>query len=387
MGHLTAGARRATGHLTAADIEALTDSDPYAREPRAAQASGDTAFGRTFSETLLSMRWAPGREWHDARLSRLGPRLMHPGTVGLHYGQVVFEGLKAYRLADGRVGVFRMDAHARRLCRSAERIGMPQVPAELFCAAVRRVVRADERWVPDDEGLSLYLRPLLFARDESLALRPADEYEFLVMAFVTEDFFGTVKRAVKVWIDERFSRAAPGGTGAVKYAGNYAAAYQADRAAAANGCDQVVWLDAVERRWVEELGAMNIFFVHGSGAGARVVTPPLTGTILPGITRDCVMTLSARLGYVVEEAPVSVEVWTSCCLSGEITETFATGTAAGVCPVGEIRSSRGAVTIGDGTGGPVAAALAEHLRRYQRGRADDLPWLSVVPGRLGGRAA
>jgi len=375
------------GRLEAADIEALTDHDACPRAPGTARAPGDTAFGRTFSDTFFSMRWSPGREWHDAQLSRLGPRPMHPGTVALHYGQVVFEGLKAYRLADGRVGVFRMDAHARRLGRSAERIGMPRVPTELFCAAVRRLVRADERWVPDDERLSLYLRPLLLARDESLALRPADEYEFLVMAFVTEDFFGTVRRAVKVWIAEEFSRAAPRGTGEVKYAGNYAAAYQADRSAAENGCDQVVWLDAVERRWIEELGAMNIFFVRGSGPRARIVTPPLTGTILPGITRDCVLTLGTRLGYVVEEAPVSVEEWTSCCRSGEITETFATGTAAGICPVGEIRSSRGAVTVGDGTGGPVAAGLAQQLRRYQRGLADDLPWISVVPRALGGRAA
>lgn len=364
----TTPAREAGHPPNAAFTRRLSPSRATAEE-RAAR-SGDAAFGSAFTEHMVTLRWNERDGWHAGELKPYAPLVLDPATVGLHYGQAVFEGLKAYRTADDRIALFRPHAHAERFRKSAARLLMPQLPAETFVGAAEELVRADADWVPKEARRSLYLRPLLFASEADLALRPAREFQFLLVAFVTEGFFGA-PRPITVWVSEEYARATPGGTGAAKYAGNYAASYAAQADAAERGCDQVVWLDARERRWVEELGGMNIFFVEDDGRHGRLVTPPLSGTILPGVTRDVLLHAAASLGLVVEERRMSVEQWRAGALSGSITEVFACGTAAQVSPVGTVRSAGGDFTVGEGQPGPVTRKCSELLSGIERGTAPD----------------
>jgi branched-chain amino acid aminotransferase len=338
----------------------------------------DPGFGRVFTEHLASVRWSAGRGWHDARLEPAGALTLSPAAIGLHYGQIVFEGFKAYALPDGRAGLFRPDSVARRLQRSARRMAMPEPPAALFTEAVTQLVRADRNWVPPERGKSLYLRPILLATEAHLGLRPSAEYLFLVLAFVTDTFFPGGVRPLTVGICEDYVRAAPGGTGEAKYPGNYAGTLLAAEQARARGCDQVVWLDARERRWVEEMGGMNVFFVHGPADAPRLSTPPLTGTILPGVTRDSLITLAGSLGLPVTETPMSVADWHSGATDGSITEAFACGTGAGVAPIGTVRSATAQWRMGDGEPGALTLRLRETLIDIQHGLAPD-PWGWVHP--------
>jgi len=292
---------------------------------------------------------------------------LDPAMVGLHYGQIVFEGLKAYSQPDGSVAAFRAADHARRFQRSAERLCMPQPPEELFLEALVELVAADRRWVPEVESQSLYLRPILYAVDASLALRPASEYRMLVLAMVTEGFFGDNTPPVSVWAGTRYARAADGGTGEAKCAGNYAGGFVAQVEAAEHGCQQVVWLDAAEHRWVEEMGGMNIFF----GYGDRLVTPPLSGTLLPGVTRASVLTLARQLGLKIEERPLTLADWEADCRNGAMTEAFACGTAAVITPIGRVVTPTGEFKVGDGDPGSATQRLRAALVDIQRGRADD----------------
>ncbi|SHN33159.1 branched-chain amino acid aminotransferase [Streptomyces yunnanensis] len=357
-------------------------SKPVARPltpSQRAERTTSTAFGSAFTEHLVSVRWSEERGWHEAELRPYEPLVLDPATVGLHYGQAVFEGLKAFRSHTGSVGVFRPDAHARRMRASARRLMMPEPPEELFLAAVDALVAQDQQWIPDDPAMSLYLRPLLFASERTLALRPAREYRFLLMAFVTEGYFGPAQRPVRVQVTETYSRAAAGGTGAAKCAGNYAGSLLPQAEAQEQGFDQVVWLDPVERRWVEELGGMNLFFVYGSGRDARLVTPPLSGSLLAGVTRDALLRLAPALGVPAAEEPMSLEEWRRGCAGGELTEVFACGTAARITPVGEVGSADGIWTIGDGTTGEVTTRLSDALFGIQRGELPDRwSWMRPV---------
>lgn len=328
-------------------------------------------FGRVLTEHMVTASWSEGREWHDASLSPYRSLTMDPAMAALHYGQTVFEGLKAYHQHDGSVGIFRPRAHAHRFARSARRLMMPQLPTPLFVRALEELIRADRAWVPDRPNHSLYLRPLLYAREAVLALRPAREYQFLLIAFVAEGFFNNDLTPVSVWISTEYSRAARGGTGDVKIPGNYAGAFAAQAEATAHGCHQVVWLDSAERRWVEEMGGMNLFFVHGSGSRTRVTTPPLTGTLLPGVTRDTLLTLLSDDGIPVAQAPLTVDDWRDLCAEGEITEVFACGSAAGVTPVGTVRSADGEWTVSGGRPGPITHRAAHLLTSAQRGALPD----------------
>ena len=333
------------------------------------------AFGEVLTEHMVSTRWSADRGWHDAEVLPYAPLTMDPAMVGLHYGQVVFEGLKAYRQPDGSVAAFRATDHARRFQRSAARLAMPEPPAELFLDALAELVAADRRWVPSTESQSLYLRPILYATDPCLALRPATEYRLLVMAMVTEAFFGDGAPLVSVWASTRYARAANGGTGEAKCAGNYAAGFAAQTEATAHGCQQVVWLDAAEHRWVEEMGGMNIFFCYGD----HVVTPPLSGTLLPGVTRASILTLAPELGMTVEERPMSLADVRADCASGAITEAFACGTAAVITSIGRLATESGDTTIGDSAPGPVSNRLRATLVGIQRGRVTDRhQWLNPL---------
>ncbi|MFI5496828.1 branched-chain amino acid aminotransferase [Actinoplanes sp. NPDC051859] len=352
------------------DFAVRHTSEPLAASVVTAAAAA-ASFGDVFTEHMVVVDHDLKRGWHDARVLPLGPIELHPTTIGLHYGQSVFEGLKAYRRRDGGIAVFRPLANAARFRASARRLMMPELPDELFLASIEHLVRQDHRWVPDEPGRSLYLRPLLIATERVLALRPAREYRYLLTAFPMGTYFGGMARPVTVWVSHEFSRAAAGGTGAAKCAGNYAAGLAAQAQAAEMGCDQVVWLDAAERRFVEELGGMNLFFVVGAGRAARLVTPRLTGTILPGLIRDSVLRLAQDLGLTTEERAVTLDEWRRGAASGAVTETFACGTAAAVTPVGAARASDGEWTIGDGTEGPVTRRLRTLLGDVQHGDAPD----------------
>jgi branched-chain amino acid aminotransferase len=327
------------------------------------------AWGAVTTEHMVLIRWSADLGWHDFGLRPYAPLSLDPSAAGLHYGQAVFEGLKAYALADGGIGIFRPADHARRMRNSARRLAMPEIPDAIFSEAVDTLVRADKEWVPADPGSSLYLRPLLFATEAGLGVHAASEYLFLVMGCVAGPV--PVTTPLKVWLCEDYARAAPGGTGAAKCSGNYAASLLGQEQARGHGCDQVVWLDAVYRERVEEMGAMNIFFVFGPPDAPRLVTPPLTDTILPGVTRDSLIQLARDLGYQVSEEPVTKTRLRACGVDGSMLEAFACGTAVSLIPIGEIRSASGAWIIGGGQAGPVTQRLRQALTDLHRGLAPD----------------
>ena len=328
-------------------------------------------FGRYFTDHMVTIKWTEGRGWHDAQLQPYAPLQMDPANMTLHYAQSIFEGLKAYRQPDGSVAVFRPDANARRFQNSARRLAMPELPVETFIEACDLLVTQDKEWVPGVGEESLYLRPFMFASEVGLGVRPSNEYTFMVIASPAGPYFSGGVKPVSVWLSEEYVRAAPGGTGEAKCAGNYAASLVAQAEAAEHGCDQVVWLDALERRWIEEMGGMNLYFVYGEGADAKVVTPALTGTLLPGITRDSLLRIASDLGYATEEARISTDDWRQGNEDGAISEVFACGTAAVITPVGEAKSARANWTVGDGTAGPLTMKLRETLLAIQSGRAAD----------------
>ena len=328
----------------------------------------DPGFGRVFTDHMVLIRYRAERGWHDASVQARGPISLDPAAAVLHYAQEVFEGLKAYRTADGGAALFRPDANARRFRQSAERLAMAPLPEPLFVEAVKRLVFADRDWVPDAPDGSLYLRPFMIASEVFLGVKPSAEYLFMVIASPVGSYFKGKSKSVSVWISEHYTRAAQGGTGAAKCGGNYAASLLAQSEALAHGCDQVVFLDAAERRWVEELGGMNVFFVFDDGS---LATPPLTGSILPGITRDSILTLARASGMDVREEPYALDQWRRDAASGRLREVFACGTAAVITPIGTVRGREGAFTIADGVVGPVSKLLLEMLVDIQRGRAPD----------------
>jgi branched-chain amino acid aminotransferase len=339
-------------------------------EPERARILGDPGFGRYFTDHMITARWTAGRGWHDGQLEPYGPISLLPATSVFHYAQEIFEGLKAYRQHSGPIVAFRPQANAARFNASAVRMAMPQLPESAFVRALELLVTQDRDWVPGTEGHSLYLRPFMIATHPGLGVsRPSPSYLFTVIASPAGPYFSG--GPVSVWLAENYTRAAAGGTGAAKTGGNYAAGFAAQQEALDNGCDQVVWLDAAEHRWVEEMGGMNLFFVYGSGRQARIMTPALTGTLLPGITRNALLTLAPDLGIPAEEGRISVAEWRTGCESGEITEVFACGTAAVVSPVATIKRATASWTVGNGMAGPVTARLKEQLLGIQFGYLPD----------------
>ena len=331
--------------------------DPVAPDERT-KLLADPGFGRVFTDHMVTIRYTAGTGWHDAKIGARGPITLDPATAVLHYAQEIFEGMKAYRMEDGTMALFRPEANAARFNRSANRMAMPELPEEVFLDSVRKLVDIDRDWFPDVEGGSLYLRPFMFASEVFLGVKPSSEYLFMVIASPAGGYFKSGAPAIKIWVSEQYSRAAPGGTGAAKCGGNYAASLIAQSEATTNGCDQVVFLDAAEQKWVEELGGMNLFFLFDDG---RLITPPTGGTILEGITRQSIMTLARDQGLVVEEQPYSIDQWREDAESGKLTETFACGTAAVVTPVGIVQSKSGSFTIGAGGPGPDYAATAHAI--------------------------
>jgi branched-chain amino acid aminotransferase len=328
----------------------------------------DPGFGRVFTDHMVTIRYADGKGWYDARVEARAPIPMDPATAVLHYAQEIFEGLKAYRSADGGITLFRADANARRFRESAVRMAMAQLPEDLFLGSIRELVTIDQDWVPTDPEGSLYLRPFMYASEVYLGVRPAAEYLYVLIASPVGSYFAGGVKPVTVWVSTDYTRAAPGGTGAAKCGGNYAASLAAQAEAIDHGCDQVVFLDAVERRWIDELGGMNVFFVYDDGS---LVTPPLNGNILPGITRESVLTLAEAAGHTVAERPVSIDEWRSDAVSGRLREVFACGTAAVITPIGRVRSADDEFTVADGGPGAVTTGLRQSLVDIQRGRRPD----------------
>lgn len=347
---------------------------------RRAELLTNPVFGTVFTDHMIVAKYAVNRGWHSAELRPYGPVTLEPSTTSLHYGQEIFEGLKAYHQPDGSVALFRPERNAARFNRSAAILAMPPVPEELFGEAVRLLVTEDRAWVPTQGEESLYIRPFMYSTEAFLGVRPAHEYIFSVIASPVGPYFPRGVKPVTVWLSTTRVRAVPGGTGEAKCAGNYAASLVAQAEATEAGCDQVVFLDAVERRWVEELGGMNIFFVFTEPDGRRtVVTPELTGSFLAGITRDSLLTLAADFGYDVVERGISVDEWRQRAADGSLTEVFACGTAAVITPIGAVRGVDGEFTIADGEPGEVTTQLRAALLDIQHGRrADEHNWMHAV---------
>jgi branched-chain amino acid aminotransferase len=349
---------------------------PDAERERILQAPG---FGQVFTDHMITLRWDTERGWHDGKLEPYGPFTLDPATAVFHYAQEFFEGLKAYKQDGGSVVMFRPQANAARFNASARRMAMPELPEGAFVHALELLVSQDRDWIPTGEGKSLYLRPFIIATQRGLGVNaPSSSYLLCVIASPAAAYFGASK-SVRVWLSEDYTRAAPGGTGAVKCGGNYAAAFVAQQQAVEKGCDQVVWLDAAEHQWIEEMGGMNIYFVYGSGSSARIVTPSLTGSLLPGITRDSLLKAAPALGIPAAEGRISVSEWRDGCASGEITETFACGTAAVITPIGSVDGPSGGWTIATGDPGPVTMRLREELIGIQYGhKPDPFGWIHKV---------
>ncbi|KAJ1683013.1 hypothetical protein LUZ63_021763 [Rhynchospora breviuscula] len=357
-------------------LEIATTPNPSPRsDAELAEILAAPGFGTYFTDHMFIVEWTPERGWHDARVEAYGPLSLDPATAVLHYAQEIFEGMKAYRHADGSVWTFRAEENARRMAASSRRLALPELPEEDFLAAVDALVAADERWVPGHEGeSSLYLRPFMFASESFLGVRPAQHVTFMVIASPAGAYFKGGITPLSLWLTEEYTRAGRGGMGAAKTGGNYASSLVAQQEAAAHGCDQVVFLDVAENRYVEELGGMNLYFLYADG---RIVTPAL-GTILEGITRSAIIELAGKMGHPVEERPFAIDEWREGVASGEITEVFACGTAAVVTPVGTLHWDGGKVE-GSSEPGELTMAIREQLVDIQLGRADDtFGWMRRV---------
>ncbi|MBD8868977.1 branched-chain amino acid aminotransferase [Nocardioides donggukensis] len=341
---------------------------------RLAEILANPGFGTHFTDHMFLVEWTPDRGWHDARITPYGPLTLDPATAVLHYAQETFEGMKAYRHDDGSVWMFRPEENARRMVRSSRRLAFPELDPEDFVQAVDALVETDQRWVPDAEGeKSLYVRPFMIATETFLGVRPAQHVTFLVIASPAGAYFKGGVKPVTLWLTEEYTRAGRGGMGAAKTGGNYASSLVAQQEATAHGCDQVVFLDSQEGRYVEELGGMNLYFLYDDG---RIVTPE-TGTILEGITRSSIMELAGKLGHPVEERRFGIDEWREGVTSGAITEIFACGTAAVVTPVGSLKWDGGDAPAPART--DLTMKLRQALVDIQYGRAEDtFGWMHRV---------
>lgn len=339
----------------------------------------DLGFGRDFSNRMFSQRYTPEQGWHDARIGPYRPLILDPATAVLHYSQEIFEGLKAYRRPDGDINLFRPWENAARFNRSAQRMAMAPVDPEEHVEAMIELVSLEHEWVPAREGASLYIRPTLIASDVSLGVHASHNYLHFIIAGPVGPYFATGFNPVAVYVSRDQVRAVRGGTGEAKTGGNYAASLYVAEEVGRRGYQQVLWLDAVERRYVEEVGAMNIAFVYD---GTHIVTPALSGSILPGITRNSVLKLAPDLDYTVSEERIDVNQVLADIRSGRITEAFGIGTAAVIAPVGKLGAEDEAVTINGNEPGPVARRLYQALTDIQYGRAPDpYGWTLTIKAR------
>ena len=340
-----------------------------------AKPEGPLGFGKIFTDHMFIMNYTEGMGWHDARIVPFGDLSFSPASMVFHYGQEMFEGLKAYRGEDGNTYLFRPDMNAKRTNATNDRLCIPHLPEEDFVQAVKAIVKVDEDWVPRDAGTSLYVRPFIIATDDFLGVAPSKTYLFIIILSPSGAYYASGLEPVGIWIEDDYVRAVRGGMGFAKTGGNYAASLAAQVKAHDAGYSQVLWLDGVERKYIEEVGAMNIFFkIDG-----EIVTPMLNGSILPGITRDSVLTLCRDWGYKVSERKISVDELLAAQKSGKLEEVFGTGTAAVISPVGKLRYKDDVMTIGDGSIGEVSQRLYDTVTGIQLGKLEDkFGWRQTV---------
>jgi branched-chain amino acid aminotransferase len=356
------------------DISIVPSAHPRTAE-EVAEILANPGFGTYFTDHMFTVEWTPEQGWHDARITAYGPLSLDPATAVLHYAQEIFEGMKAYRHDDGSIWTFRPEENARRMERSSHRLAFPVLEVDDFIQAVDALVEIDQRWVPEGAGeKSLYLRPFMIATEAFLGVRPSQHVTFMVIASPAGAYFKGGVKPLTLWLSEEYTRAGRGGMGAAKTGGNYASSLVAQQEAIGQGCDQVVFLDAGEGKYVEELGGMNMYFVYADG---HIVTPA-TGTILEGITRSAIIELAGKAGHQVEERKFSIDEWREGVASGEITEVFACGTAAVVTPVGTLKWAGGQVG-GSEQAGELTMKIRQDLVDIQYGRADDtFGWMHRV---------
>ena len=332
-------------------------------------------FGTIFTDHMLIMDYTSGRGWHDARIIPYQPLSLEPSAMVFHYGQEMFEGLKAYKAKDGRLLLFRPDMNAKRTNRTCSRLCMPEIPEENFVQAIKLLVKTDKAWVPTNEGTSLYIRPFIIATSPFLGVRPSYTYKFIIILSPVGPYYPEGLNPVKIWIEDEYVRAVKGGIGEAKAGGNYVASLRAQVKAHEEGYSQVLWLDGVHRKYIEEVGAMNIFFkING-----RLITPELNGSILPGVTRDSVICLCRDWGIEVEERKISIDEINTAHENGLLEEVFGTGTAAVISPVGHLRWGKHVMKIMDGGIGELSHKLYNSLTGIQLGDVQDVHnWTAEV---------
>jgi branched-chain amino acid aminotransferase len=345
----------------------------------------DPGFGKHFTDHMVTIDWTIEEGWHSARVTPYGPLQLDPASSVLHYGQEIFEGMKAYRHADGSIWTFRPEKNAERLQRSARRLALPELPVADFLESIKQMIAVDGDWVPDAPETSLYLRPFMIANESFLGVRAAHKVGYYVIASPAGAYFTDGVAPVSIWLSTEYSRAGRGGTGAAKCGGNYAASLLPQQEAYDNGCAQVLFLDGETGTHIDELGGMNVFFVHGTDT---LVTPRLTGTILEGVTRDSIMQLARDRGMTVVERDITVDEWRDGVASGQITEVFACGTAAVVTPIAQLKGKGFTIGDADAPAGEITMALRQELTDIQYGRLPDRHgWLMRLDATSGDSAA
>nr|WP_294492540.1 branched-chain amino acid aminotransferase [uncultured Anaerosporobacter sp.] len=324
-------------------------------------------FGTIFTDHMFIMNYETGKGWHDARIVPYAPLSLDPSAMVFHYGQEMFEGLKAYKTEDGRTLLFRPDMNIERANNTNRRICIPEIPEEDFLDAIKAVVKTDEAWIPTKPGTSLYIRPFVIATDPFLGVRPSDTYMFIIILSPVGAYYPEGLNPVKIWIEDEYVRAVKGGVGEAKTGANYVASLAAQVKAHDDGYSQVLWLDGVERKYIEEVGAMNIFFkINGT-----VVTPKLNGSILPGVTRNSVIELCKTWGVPVEERKISVDELYEASNNGSLEEVFGTGTAAVISPVGHLRFEDHVMQVSDGGIGELSQRIYDTITGIQLGDIED----------------
>jgi branched-chain amino acid aminotransferase len=325
-------------------------------------------FGTIFTDHMFIMDYKVGKGWHDARIIPYQPLCLEPSAMVFHYGQEMFEGLKAYKAKDGRILLFRPDMNAKRTNRTCKMLCMPEIPEEDFVQAIKELVKTDKSWIPTQEGTSLYIRPFIIATSPFLGVRPSHTYKFIIILSPVGPYYPEGLDPVKIWIEDDYVRAVKGGIGEAKAGANYVASLRAQVKAHDEGYSQVLWLDGVHKKYIEEVGAMNIFFkIDGV-----VITPELNGSILPGVTRDSVITLCKDWGLKIEERRISIDEISSAHQNGLLEEVFGTGTAAVISPVGHLRRDKHVMQVMDGGIGNLSKKLYENLTRIQLGLVPDI---------------
>ena len=342
----------------------ITKTTNPKKKPEKGQPLG---FGHIFTDHMFVMNYTEGKGWHDPRIVPYGEISIEPSAMVFHYGQAMFEGMKAYRGKDDTIYLFRPDMNAKRANQSNQRLCIPEIPEELFVEAVKAVVDVDRDWVPSDPGTSLYIRPFVIATDAFLGVAPSKTYLFMVILSPSGAYYESGLEPVGIWIEDEYVRAVKGGMGFAKTGGNYAASLIAQVKAHDSGYSQVLWLDGVERKYIEEVGAMNICFK----ISGKVVTPMLNGSILPGITRNSILQVCRDWGYEVEERRISVDELVAAAKDGTLEEVFGTGTAAVVSPVNKLRYEDDVMNIGDGSIGELTQKLYDELTGIQWGERED----------------